>query len=94
MATAPNRPRNSRTANGLKRGIHIEWDAPKPKPEPKKKVNPVEVIDRLLADREAYSASERKNFNFLKESFLSMQAEIESLRDRIFDMQDKTRWEP
>jgi len=93
MATAPNRPRNSRTANGLKRGIHIEWDAPTPKPQPKKKIDPVDILDRLIADKEAYSASERKNFNSIKESFLTMQAEIESLRDRVFDIQEKTRWE-
>ena len=29
MPTAPNRPRNSRTANGLKKGLHIDWDTPK-----------------------------------------------------------------
>jgi hypothetical protein len=88
MATAPNRPRNTRTANGLKKGIHIEWDAPKPKPVEKAKFDPILFLDRCLADKQAYSQIERKAFFAMREEILNLRADVQSLRDQIFDLSE------
>ena len=50
MPTAPNRPRNTRTANGLKKGVRIEWDAPKPKRKPVPKFD-AEKLSTLVSAR-------------------------------------------
>jgi uncharacterized DUF497 family protein len=86
MSSAPNRPRNTRTANGLKKGMHMEWDTPKPKPQPKKKTDPIEILDRMIQDKEVYSVAERKNFSELRRILLNMQEEMEVLRDKVFGM--------
>lgn len=86
MSSAPNRPRNTRTTNGLKKGMHMEWDTPKPKPQPKKKIDPIEILDRMIQDKDVYSAAERKNFSELRRILLNMQEEMEVLRDKVFGM--------
>lgn len=87
MPTAPNRPRNTRTANGLKKGLHIDWDTPKPKHKPEK-FDAIRFLDKCLADKQAYSQIERKAFSSMREEILNLHAEVQSLRDQIFDLSE------
>ena len=68
--------RNTRTANGLKRGVRVEWDAPKPKKTPKPKFDPLEFLKNCAADDEAYSDKERLGFRKAIDLIESLKAEI------------------
>ena len=85
MANAPNRPRNSRTANGLKKGIRIEWDEPKPKRKPEPKFDPIAFLNECIKDKEAYSDNERKAFRKIIAHIESIVLENESLREAEWD---------
>jgi hypothetical protein len=85
MANAPNRPRNSRTANGLKRGIRAEWDEPKPKRKPEPEFDPIAFLNECIKDKEAYSDKERKAFRKVIEHIEEITLENESLREAEWD---------
>ena len=85
MATAPNRPRNSRTTNGLKRGIHVEWDTPKSKRKPEPKFDPIKFLNDCIGDKEAYSAKERAGFRKVLEQYEKIVLENESLHEAEWD---------
>lgn len=77
--------RNSRTANGLKRGVRVEWDAPKPKPKAKPKFDAIKFLTDCANDKEAYSDKERAGFRKVVER-------IEELEDQVSAHED-TKWE-
>jgi hypothetical protein len=85
MANAPNRPRNSRTANGLKRGIRAEWDEPKPKRKPEPEFDPIKFLNDCINDKEAYSAKERAGFRKVLEQYEKIVLENESLYEAEWD---------
>ena len=85
MTPAPNRPRNSRTANGLKRGLHVEWDAPKPKRKPEPKFDPINFLNTCIKDKQAYSDKERSAFRKIVEHIEQIVLENESLREAEWD---------
>lgn len=86
MASAPNRPRNTRTANGLKKGLHIDWDTPKPKKKkPEQKFDPIKFLNGCIADKEAYSDKERSAFRKIIAHIESIVLENESLREAEWD---------
>lgn len=85
MPTAPNRPRNTRTANGLKKGVHIEWDAPKPKRKPEPKFDPIKFLSDCAKDTDAYSDKERAAFRKALERIQELEAEVAAYRDSEFD---------
>lgn len=85
MPSAPNRPRNTRTANGLKKGVRIEWDTPKTKRTPAPKFDTVKFLTDCLADKEAYSETERKAFRKIIEEIDALKAEVAAYRDTEFD---------
>ena len=81
MTPAPNRPRNSRTANGLKRGIRAEWDTPAPKRKPEPKFDPIAFLNNCVKDKEAFSDTERKAFRKVIEHIEEIVIENKSLRE-------------
>ena len=85
MPTAPNRPRNTRTANGLKKGVRIEWDAPKPKRKPEPKFDPIKFLSDCARDTAAYSDKERSAFRKAAERIQELEAEVAAYRDSEFD---------
>ena len=85
MANAPNRPRNSRTANGLKRGVRAEWDTPTPKRKPEPKFDPIAFLNECIKDKEAYSDKERKAFRKVIEHIEEIILENESMREAEWD---------
>lgn len=85
MPTAPNRPRNTRTANGLKKGVRIEWDAPKPKRKPVPKFDAVKFLSGCAKDTDAYSDRERAAFRKAIERIQELEAEVAAYRDSEFD---------
>lgn len=85
MTAAPNRPRNSRTPNGLKKGVRIEWDTPKPKRKPEPKFDAVKFLTDCIKDKEAYSDTERKAFRKIIAHIESIVLENESLREAEWD---------
>jgi hypothetical protein len=82
---APNKPRNTRTANGLKKGIHIDWDTPKPKKKPEAKFDPIKFLNCCAADKEAYGDKERAAFRKIIAHIESIVLENESLREAAWD---------
>ena len=80
-----NIPRNTRTANGLKRGVRIEWDTPKSKPAPKKKFDSIAFLRGCLADKEAYGETERKAFRKIIEEIESLKAEVAAYEEEEWD---------
>ena len=85
MPNTPNRPRNTRTANGLKKGVHVEWDTPKPKRKPEPKFDPIKFLNGCIADKEAYSDKERTAFRKIIAHIESLVLENESLREAEWD---------
>jgi hypothetical protein len=85
MPTAPNRPRNSRTANGLKRGVRIEWDTPKPKRKPEPKFDPIKFLSDCGNDADAYSDRERTAFRKVLARMQELEAEVAAYRDTEWD---------
>jgi hypothetical protein len=85
MANAPNRPRNSRTANGLKRGVRAEWDEPKPKRKPEPEFDPIKFLNNCINDKEAYGAKERAGFRKVLEKYEKIVLENESLYEAEWD---------
>ena len=85
MPTAPNRPRNSRTANGLKRGVRIEWDTPKPKRKPEPKFDAVKFLNDCINDKEAYSPKERAAFRKVLKELEDTILENESFHEAEWD---------
>jgi hypothetical protein len=81
MPSAPNRPRNTRTANGLKKGVRVEWDTPKPKRKPEPKFEPIAFLRDCINDKEAYSNTERKAFRKIIEEIESLKAEVAGYED-------------
>jgi hypothetical protein len=81
MPTAPNRPRNSRTANGLKRGVRIEWDTPKPKRKPEPKFDPIKFLTDCANDKTAYSNKERTAFRKVIARMRELEAKIAAHRE-------------
>jgi pullulanase/glycogen debranching enzyme len=73
--------RNTRTANGLKPGVRVEWDTPKAKRTTKKKFDSVEFLRECLADKEAYSDTERKAFRKIIEEIENLKAEVAGYED-------------
>lgn len=90
MPSAPNRPRNSRTANGLKKGIHVEWDTPKQKRKPEPKFEPIAFLKQCIEDKEAYSDTERKAFRKIIEKIESLKAEVARYEDDAFSNLSQT----
>lgn len=88
MANAPNRPRNTRTANGLKKGLHIDWDTPKAKRKPEPKFDPIKFLNDCIADKEAYGDKERSAFRKIIAHIESIVLENESLRQAEWDQRD------
>lgn len=80
--------RNTRTANGLKRGVRIEWDTPKTKPAPKKKFDSLAFLRECLADKEAYGETERKAFRKIIERIEELEAEVAAHEDQAWDDMD------
>jgi len=85
MPNTPNRPRNTRTANGLKRGVHVEWDTPKRKHKPEPKFDPIKFLNGCIADKEAYSDKERTAFRKIIAHIERLVLENESLREAEWD---------
>ena len=83
-----NIPRNTRTANGLKRGVRIEWDTPKSNPAPKKKFDSIAFLRGCLADKEAYGETERKAFRKIIEEIENLKAEIAGHEEAEWDRRD------
>lgn len=81
--------RNTRTANGLKRGLHIDWDTPKRKPKPKAKFDAIKFLNDCVNDKEAYSEKERAAFRKVIEHIESVVLENESLRQADWDSHDR-----
>ena len=77
--------RNRRTANGLKRGVRVEWDSPKPKPKPKDKFDAVKFLSGCANDKEAYSDKERSGFRKTIERIQELEAEIAAQKDSSWD---------
>jgi hypothetical protein len=88
MSTAPNRPRNSRTANGLKKELHIDWDTPKPKRKPEPKFDSIAFLNECIQDKEAYSEKERAAFRKIVAYIESLVLENEALREAEWDRRD------
>lgn len=91
MPSAPNRPRNTRTANGLKKGLHIDWDTPKPKRKPEPKFDPIKFLNDCIADKEAYSDKERTAFRKIIAHIEGIVLENESYREAEWDRVDMNR---
>jgi hypothetical protein len=92
MATSPNRPRNSRTANGLKKGLHIDWDTPKPKRKPEPKFDSFKFLNDCIADKEAYSSKERAAFRKVIEHLEQIVLENEAYREAEWDRTFTGAW--
>ena len=88
MPNTPNRPRNTRTANGLKKGLHVDWDTPKRKHKPEPKFDPIKFLNGCIADKEAYSDKERTAFRKIITHIESLVLENESLREAEWDRRD------
>jgi len=91
MPSAPNRPRNTRTANGLKKGMHIDWDTPKPKQKPKPKFDTIKFLNDCIADKEAYSDKERSAFRKIIAHIENLVLENEAYREADWDRVDENR---
>lgn len=77
--------RNTRTANGLKRGVRVEWDTPKPKRKPEPKFDVIAFLNDCANDSEAYSDKERKAFRKVISRIEELEAEVAAHRDAEFD---------
>ena len=91
MPSAPNRPRNTRTANGLKKGMHIDWDTPKPKQKPEPKFDAVKFLNDCINDKEAYSPKERAAFRKIITHIENIVLENEAYREAEWDRVDENR---
>jgi hypothetical protein len=72
--------RNTRTSNGLKKGLHIDWDRPKPKPKNNPKFDSIKFLQECINDKEAYGEKERAAFRKVLKELESIILENESLR--------------
>lgn len=91
MPTAPNRPRNTRTANGLKKGLHVDWDTPKPKRKPEPKFDAIAFLTDCANDKDAYSDKERTAFRKVIAHIESLVLENEAYREAEWDRVDENR---
>lgn len=77
--------RNRRTSNGLKRGVHAEWDAPKPKQTPKPKFDVVKFLTECANDKEAYSDKERAGFRKAVDEIETLQGSVRDLESLLWN---------